>query len=155
MTLRLPELSLVLLIGPSGSGKSTFARKHFKPTEVVSSDVCRGMVSDDENDQTVTPRAFDLLYFILRQRLALGRLTVVDATNLNPEDRARLVAIAREFHVLPAALVFKIDESICHERNARRPDRDFGPQVLKRQQLVLNEKPNRRSTWLRLSRRNS
>lgn len=133
MTLRLPELSLVLLIGPSGSGKSTFARKHFKPTEVVSSDVCRGMVSDDENDQTVTPRAFDLLYFILRQRLALGRLTVVDATNLNPEDRARLVAIAREFHVLPAALVFKIDESICHERNARRSDRDFGPQVLKRQ----------------------
>lgn len=133
MTLRLPELSIVLLIGPSGSGKSSFARKHFKPTEIVSSDVCRGLVSDDENDQSVTPRAFELLNFTLRQRLALGRLTVVDATNLNPEDRARLVAIAREFHVLPAALVFKIDESICHERNALRPDRDFGPQVLKRQ----------------------
>jgi protein phosphatase len=91
------------------------------------------LVSDDENDQSVTPRAFELLNFTLRQRLALGRLTVVDATNLNPEDRARLVAIAHEFHVLPAALVFKIDESICHERNALRPDRDFGPQVLKRQ----------------------
>jgi protein phosphatase len=156
MTLRLPELSLVLLIGPSGSGKSTFARKHFKPTEVVSSDVCRGMVSDDENDQSVTPRAFDLLNFILRQRLALGRLTVVDATNLNPEDRAKLVAIAREFHVLPAALVFRIDESICHERNALRSDRDFGPQVLKRQfgQLRrglkhLKKEGFRHVTWFR------
>ncbi|RYD63141.1 MAG: polynucleotide kinase-phosphatase, partial [Verrucomicrobiaceae bacterium] len=133
MTLRIPELSLVLLIGPSGSGKSTFARKHFKPTEMVSSDVCRGIVSDDENDQTVSPQAFELLYFILRQRLTLGRLTVVDATNLNPEDRTRLVAIAREFHALPAAIVFRIDEKICHERNAFRPDRDFGPQVIKRQ----------------------
>ena len=81
MTLRLPELSLVLLIGPSGSGKSTFARRHFKPTEVVSSDVCRGIVSDDENDQSVTPQAFELLNFILRQRLALGKFTVVDVTN--------------------------------------------------------------------------
>ena len=133
MTLRLPELSLVLLIGASGSGKSTFARKHFKPTEVVSSDVCRGIVSDDENDQAVTPQAFELLNFILRQRLALGKFTVVDATNLNSEDRAKLVAIAREFHVLPAALVFRIDEKICQERNAARPDRDFGPHVLKRQ----------------------
>jgi protein phosphatase len=133
MILRLPELSLVLLIGPSGSGKSTFARRHFLPTEVVSSDVCRGLVSDDENDQSVTPQAFAVLNFILRQRLALGRLSVVDATNLNPEDRAKLVAIAREHHVLPAALVFRIEESICHERNARRPDRDFGPQVIKRQ----------------------
>jgi protein phosphatase len=122
-----------LLVGPSGSGKSTFARKHFKPTEVVSSDVCRGMVSDDENDQSVTPQAFEVLYFILRQRLALGKLTVVDATNLNSEDRARLVAIARQYHALPAAVVFRIDEAICHERNAKRPDRDFGPQVIKRQ----------------------
>lgn len=133
MTLRLPELSLVLLIGPSGSGKSSFARRHFKPTEIVSSDACRSLVSDDENDQSVTGEAFQLLHFILRQRLALGRLTVVDATNLNPEDRAHLVRIAREFHVLPAAIVFRIDENVCAERNALRPDREFGPHVLKRQ----------------------
>lgn len=75
MTLRLPELPLVLLIGPSGPGKSTFARKHFKPAEVVAWDICRGMVSDDENDQSVTPQAFGLLHFILRRRLALGRFT--------------------------------------------------------------------------------
>lgn len=133
MNLRLPELSLVLLIGPSGSGKSTFARKHFKPTEIVSSDVCRGLVSDDENNQAVSPQAFAVLEFIVRQRLALGHLTVIDATNVNPQDRAGLVAIAREYHFLPAALVFNIAESVCHQRNIQRPDRDFGPQVVKRQ----------------------
>ena len=87
MTLGIPELSLVVLIGPSGSGKSTFARKHFLPTEVLSSDTCRGLVADDENDQTVTTEAFELLHFIAAKRLAKGKLTVVDATNVRPEDR--------------------------------------------------------------------
>ena len=58
-TLELPELSLVALVGASGSGKSTFARKHFRPTEILSSDYFRGLVSDDENDQSSTPDAFD------------------------------------------------------------------------------------------------
>ena len=133
MILHLPELSLVLLVGPSGSGKSTFARRHFLPTEIVSSDACRAVICDDEGDQSVTPQAFELLHFILRQRLALGRLTVVDATNLEPADRAKLVAIAREFHALPAAIVFAIDEKTCAARNAARPDRDFGPHVIRRQ----------------------
>ena len=133
MTIHLPELSLVLLVGPSGSGKSTFAQRHFLPTEIVSSDACRAVISDDERDQSVTPQAFELVRFILRQRLALGRLCVVDATNLDPADRAQLVAIAREFHVLPAAIVFRIEENICAARNATRADRDFGPHVIRRQ----------------------
>jgi protein phosphatase len=133
MTLHLPELSLVLLVGPSGSGKSTFAKRHFLPTEVISSDACRAVISDDEGDQSVTPQAFELLHFILRKRLALGRLCVVDATNLDPADRAKLITIAREFHFLPAAIVFRIDEKTCAERNAVRPDRNFGPHVIRRQ----------------------
>jgi protein phosphatase len=84
MKINLPELSLVLLIGPSGCGKSSFARKHFLPTEIVSSDFCRSVVSDDENDQSATGDAFDLLHTIVRKRLARGRLTVVDATNVQP-----------------------------------------------------------------------
>ena len=87
MNIKIPELSLVLLIGPSGCGKSTFGRAHFKPTEVISSDFCRGLISDDENDQASTKEAFELLHFILRKRLAAGRLTVVDATNVQPESR--------------------------------------------------------------------
>ena len=131
--INIPELCLVALIGPSGSGKSTFARQHFLATEVISSDACRAMVSDDENDQTVTSDAFDILYYIAAKRLAAGKLTVIDATNVRPEDRKKLVALAREYHVLPVAIVFDLPERLCHERNAERPDRQFGPHVVRNQ----------------------
>lgn len=137
MKITIPELSLVLLIGPSGSGKSTFARTHFKPTEVLSSDFCRGLVADNENDQTVTGEAFEILHFIARKRLALGRLTVIDATNVQPESRKSLVELAREFHVLPVALVFNFSEKLCQERNRNRSDRDFGPHVIRNQSQQL------------------
>src|SRR5579872_2935907 len=96
MTILVPNLSLVVLIGPSGSGKSTFARKHFLPTEVLSSDACRAMVSDEENNQAATKDAFEVLHFIAAKRLALGRLTVIDATSVQPEARQPLVALARK-----------------------------------------------------------
>lgn len=133
MQIMIPELALVVLIGPSGAGKSTFARHHFLPTEVLSSDVCRALVADDENDQSATKEAFDLLHYIARKRLAAGRLTVVDATNVQVEARKPLIALAREYHVLPVAIVFHLPESLCQERNRARPDRDFGPQVVRRQ----------------------
>jgi protein phosphatase len=133
MTISLPALSLVVLIGPSGSGKSTFARRHFLETEILSSDRFRGLVSDDENDQSATADAFDLLHATLRKRLERGRLTVVDATNVQKESRQSLVALAREYHVLPAAIVLNIDESVCHKRNRMRDDRQFGPHVIRQQ----------------------
>src|SRR5215216_131655 len=133
MQISIPELTLVVLVGPSGAGKSTFARSHFKPTEVLSSDFCRGLVSDDENDQSATNDAFDLLHYIARKRLAAGRLTVIDATNVQAEARKPLIALAREYHVLPVAIVFDLPERLCHERNRARPDRDFGPHVIRRQ----------------------
>jgi protein phosphatase len=133
----IPELSLVVLIGPSGCGKSSFARAHFKPTEVLSSDFCRGLVSDDENAQAATNDAFDVLHYIARKRLAAGRLTAVDATNVQPEARKPLVALAREFHVLPVAIVLNIAEKLCHERNQVRADRQFGPHVIRNQSQQL------------------
>ncbi|HEV2289922.1 MAG TPA: polynucleotide kinase-phosphatase [Candidatus Acidoferrales bacterium] len=137
MKITVPELSLVLLVGPSGCGKSTFAVQHFKPTEVLSSDYCRGLVSDDENDQTATKEAFEVLHFIARKRLAAGRLTVVDATNVQQDSRKPLVALAREFHVLPIAIVFDFPEKLCHERNRSRPNRDFGSHVVRNQAQQL------------------
>jgi polynucleotide kinase-phosphatase len=133
MKITVPEFSLVVLVGPSGAGKSTFARKHFKATEVLSSDFCRGLVSDDENSQAATNDAFEVLHFIGAKRLAAGRLTVVDATNVQPEARKPLVALARQYHCLPVAIVFDLPEKICHERNRERPDRDFGPHVIRQQ----------------------
>src|SRR3984893_303137 len=131
MKITLPELSLVILIGASGSGKSTFARQHFKPTEVLSSDFCRGLVSDDENDQAATKDAFEVLHFLATKRLAVGKLTVIDATNVQIEARKPLVALAREYHVFPVAIVFNLPEHLCHERNQQRPDRQFGPHVVR------------------------
>src|SRR6202046_4646295 len=137
MNITIPELSLVVLIGPSGCGKSSFAREHFKSTEVLSSDFCRGLVSDDENSQEATNDAFDVLHYVARKRLAAGRLTVVDATNVQPEARKPLVALAREVHVLPVAIVLKLPGKVCHERNQSRPDRQFGPHVIRNQSQQL------------------
>lgn len=137
-TVRIPELALVALIGASGSGKSTFARTHFRPSEVLSSDYCRALVSDDENDQAASKDAFDVLYFIAGKRLAAGKLTVVDATNVRPEDRKRLIALAREHHVLSSAIVFDLPERLLHERNASLADRDFGPHVVRSQTQSLH-----------------
>lgn len=137
MTLSIPNLSLVVLIGPSGSGKSTFARTHFLPTEVVSSDYCRGLVSDDENSQAATGDAFEVLHFIAAKRLAAGRLTVVDATNVQRESRQPLVRLARQYHTLPVAIVFNLPEDVCQERNRDRPDRTFGPHVVRNQRSQL------------------
>jgi len=133
----IPELSLVAMVGASGCGKSTFARTHFKATEIISSDFCRGLVSDDENDQSATSDAFELLHFIARKRLAAGRLTVIDATNVQVEARKPIVELAREFHVLPVAIVLNLPEKLCHERNQSRPDRQFGPHVVRNQSQQL------------------
>jgi protein phosphatase len=138
MRIVVPELSFVVLIGPSGSGKSTFARRHFKPTEILSSDTYRGLVSDDENDQTATEDAFDSLYHVASKRLARGRLTVLDATNVQPESRKKAVAVAREFERLPIAIAFDLPEEVCNERNRSRTDRDWNPYLAstQRQQFL-------------------
>ncbi|WP_028923201.1 polynucleotide kinase-phosphatase [Pseudonocardia acaciae] len=136
--LGVPDLCLVVLVGCTGSGKSTFARTHFRSTEVISSDFCRGLVSDDENDQTATGDAFDVLHYIAGKRLAAGRLTVVDATNVQPDARRPLVRLAREHDVLPVAIVLDVPERVCADRNAVRPDRaDLPRHVIPRQQREL------------------
>ncbi|MFE5828668.1 polynucleotide kinase-phosphatase [Streptomyces sp. NPDC056508] len=132
------DLSLVVLVGATGSGKSTFARRHFKPTEVLSSDFCRGLVADDENDQSASRDAFDVLHHIAGKRLAAGRLTVVDATNVQQDARRQLVQLARTHDVLPIAIVLDLPEQVCRERNAARPDRaDMPAHVIQRHRREL------------------
>lgn len=128
-SLSIPEFCLVLLIGPTGSGKSTFARRLFKTTEIVSSDDCRAIVSDDETSLDATADAFDLVAYIAEKRLAARRLTVIDATNVKSEDRARFVSLAKKYHALPVAFAFFINDKICHQRNQARDNRDFGAHV--------------------------
>ncbi|GAA2755574.1 polynucleotide kinase-phosphatase [Actinopolymorpha rutila] len=132
-----PAMGLVVLVGVSGSGKSTFARTHFKPTEVLSSDFCRGLVADDENEQSATPDAFDVLHYIVGTRLRRGLLTVVDATNVQQAARAGLIKLAKSHDVLVDAIVLDVPERVAIERNRQRPDRTFGSHVVSRQHRDL------------------
>lgn len=132
MTFELPDFALVALVGSSGSGKSTFARKHFLPTEILSSDAMRGVVCDDETSLEATGDAFDALHYLAGIRLKNRRLTVIDATNVQAHARKPLLELARKHHAVPVAIVLDVPEKLCHERNATRPDRDFGPHVVAR-----------------------
>lgn len=137
MKIQIPELCIVALIGPSGSGKSTFGRKHFKPTEIISSDFCRGLVSDDENDQAATKDAFDLVRYIADKRLASRKLCVIDATSVRSEDRKEIINTARANDVFSVAIVFNIPREVCQTRNDSRVDRQFGEHVIRRQHIAM------------------
>lgn len=134
-TIAIPDLSLVALVGVTGSGKSTFAREHFAPTQVLSSDAFRAMVADDENDQSATGDAFDALHYVAGKRLRAGRLSVVDATHVQRDDRAKLIAVAREADVLPVAIVFDVSLATLRERT--KGHRDLADHVLRRQHDAL------------------
>jgi polynucleotide kinase-phosphatase len=130
--IEIPDFSLVVLIGSTGSGKSRFAAKQFLPTEVISSDYCRALVSDSETDQGVTADAFELVREIAGKRLKHRKLAVIDATNVRPADRKGWIELARQWHALPVAIVFDPGIDVCIERNRARPDRAFGGQVVQR-----------------------
>ena len=133
MELLVPDPSLVVLIGPSGSGKSTFAARHFRATEIISSDHARALVSDDENDQAATPAAFRILYAIARERLRARRLAVIDATNVRPESRKPLIQVARKRDLPAVAIAFDLPEGTCQERNRSRTHRTLPSDVVRQQ----------------------
>jgi protein phosphatase len=137
VNITIPDPSLVVLVGPSGSGKSTFAAKHFLPTEVVSSDHARALVSDDENDQAATPAAFRIVHAIVRERLRARRLAVVDATNVKSQSRRPLLALARKRNISAIAIVFDLPEALCLERNQGRAARSLTADVIHRQWVEM------------------
>jgi protein phosphatase len=139
VVLKIPRPALVLLAGISGSGKSTFARRHFRKTEILSSDACRALIADDEADQTATPAAFELLHWIAAERLRRGKLVVVDATNVQDWARASLLEIARERACPAVAIVLDPPFELCVARNQKRKGRVVDATVLAQQAAHLAE----------------
>lgn len=133
----IPPRALVLLVGPSSSGKSTFARRHFRPSEILSSDAFRQLVADDENDQRATRDAFQALHLVASARLRRGRLTVVDATNLLRSARAPLLRLAATRRRPVVAIVFDLPTAVVAHRNATRTDRHLPDRALDQQQRLL------------------
>lgn len=130
--LRLLRPSIVVLCGPAGCGKSTFAERHFRATQIISSDWARGRVADDERDQRYNAQAFALVRFLLDQRLTLNRLCVVDSTALAPQDRKELLDLARRHQVPTTLLLFNVPLETCIERDEKR-ERSVGRSVVERQ----------------------
>jgi protein phosphatase len=130
MKIKIPSFSLVLLMGASSSGKSTFARNNFKSTEIISSDTSRSLVDDDENNQDASKDAFELMHFLTEKRLKRGKLTVIDATNVQKENRAKFLEIAKKYNCHTTIISFDIEEEIIKKRHDLRKDRFFGYDVL-------------------------
>ncbi|MFI5261151.1 MAG: AAA family ATPase [Candidatus Limnocylindrales bacterium] len=135
--IELADPSLVLLIGVTGAGKSTFAARHFRATEVLSSDAFRALVADDETDQTATADAFELLHLAVDRRLARARLTVVDATSVLPSARRPLLQMAQRRGVPVAAIVLDLPAELTAARNAARTARVVPVDVQRRQARAL------------------
>ena len=133
----IPEFSLVALVGATSSGKSSFAARHFKPTEVLSSDFFRAMITDNENDQSISADAFDLLYYAANKRLNHMKLTVIDATNLQPQARKQVIDLAREQNVHSVAIVLNLPEELLQERNKARPERNYPARVIRQHCMMV------------------
>jgi protein phosphatase len=131
-SLRLLRPSIVVLCGLSGCGKSTFAKRHFRPTQIISSDWARGLVCDDERDQRFNTQAFALLHFLVEQRLTLNRLCVVDSTALTPQARKDLLNLAKKCQVPTTLVLFNVPLETCIERDKKR-ERTVGQAIIERQ----------------------
>jgi len=137
--------TLLVLCGTAGCGKSTFAARRFLPTQVVSSDACRAMICDDETNQYVNGKTFDLFHYIIDLRLQLRRFTVADSTALRPFARRRLLEQAHRCGYSACLLIFNVSLETCLERDSQRP-RSVGKRVVQNQfellQKALIEAPN-------------
>jgi protein phosphatase len=137
LTIEIPEPCLIVLVGAAGAGKSTLAARHFAPDEVLASDGFRSRLGRDEADQTANRRVFRVLHAALERRLAAGRMTVVDATNVGSAARRALIARADAAGTPAIAIVLDLPLAQCLAGDRTRADRHVPPAVVERQWTQL------------------
>ena len=142
MQIHLPHAAIVLCIGPSNSGKSTFlqqlvAEGIISQTEIVSSDTCRMLVADQdfidftgtsqqeanllyEMYNAISIETFQMMEQMIIARAKLNRLTFVDATHLQADQREKYFKIAKQQHIPIYGIVFDTPLDILLARDANR-----------------------------------
>ena len=135
---RLVRPSIVLLCGPAACGKSTFARRLFRPTQIIASDWARARVCDDERDQRFQTQAFALVHYLTELRLSVNRLCVVDSTALTQHHRKEYLELAKRFQVPCVVFLFDVPLEKCVERDRSR-QRTVGRPVIERQHLAFGQ----------------
>ncbi|MGP3978952.1 AAA family ATPase [Streptomyces sp. 8N114] len=117
----IPDPAVIVLIGPAGSGKSTLAST-WEPTQILSLDHYRALVSDEAGDQAATGDAVFALHRVLEARLRRGLTSVLDATHTEAPVRAHIIQTARCYGIPTVALLVPTPLEVCLERNAARAD---------------------------------
>ncbi|MER6241448.1 AAA family ATPase [Streptomyces clavifer] len=134
---KLPDRAVIVLIGAAGSGKSTLAST-WHPSQVLSLDHYRALVSDSAGDQEATGDAVAALHHVLEARLRRGLTSVIDATNTGTAVRARILEAADRYGMPTVALLVTAPLSVCLERNAARPhDRHVPEHILRAQHAAV------------------
>ncbi len=143
LVISLPRRCLVVLAGAAGSGKTTFAHRLFRRSQVVSSDRCRELVSDDSANQRASPQAFELMHFWLAKRMELSRFCVADATHATHDSRRRVLDVARAHNYPAYLIVLDAPAEVCRQRDLLRFKRRVGPEVIAQQLEKLPREPER------------
>jgi protein phosphatase len=136
--IRVLRPSILVLCGPAACGKSTFAARHFRSTHVISSDLCRQLVCDDETDQRYHSQTFALLNFLIGQRLSINRLCVVDSTAVTPGARKSLLDLGRKYRVRTEIFLFDVPIEKCLDYDRARA-RSVGSKVIEEQYRLFKQ----------------
>lgn len=123
---------LIFLVGLPGCGKSTYANENLAiECEIFSSDKIRFELFGDENNQGDNNLVFSTLFERARDALKNGKNVVIDATNVDINERAQALKHFADFSVQRIAIVFDVPVEICVERDQQRK-RTVGANVIKK-----------------------